>query len=392
MTVLEGNQRPETARHHADADFVTRRVLFTEAEPALLREWEALAAEPLHPNPFYTPAALDALLAADPSARDRLQLICLYRTDGPGRGRLVGLLPWLRRGARIGWRRGGVNYTSPYLPCGTPLIARDAPPGWAERLIHALSNDAKPALLRHVPLSGPIGDALLAALRETGATWRPLDPFARPVATPSQSYEAFTRRAYGRNRRKGIKRLRNALSADATLTLESRTDPQGCAAATGPFLALEAGGWKGAGGTALAQKDATRTMLARLFRPDLPPGSRRVDQLLLDGRPIAISMSLVQDGTAFLWKTAYDEALRRHAPGIVLEDAIVQALHAEPALRGLDSCTLAASPLQDLYDERLEMADLVIAPGWAGAALIAAEQERRAMRRRVAGWLRRRRG
>jgi len=390
MTVLEGNERPETARRQADVDYATRRVLFAEAEPALLREWEALAADPLHPNPFYTPAALEALLAADPSARDRLQLICLHLADGRGEGRLFGLLPSIWRGTRIGWRRGGANYTSPYLPCGTPLIARDAPPGWAASLIRALGNGAEPVLLRHVPLSGPIGDALLTALREVGATWRALDAFARPVATPAQSYEAFIHRAYGRSRRKGLKRLRNALSNNATLTVESRTDPQGCAAATQSFLALEAGGWKGTSGTALAQKDATRTMLARLFRPDLPPGSRRVDQLLLDGRPIAISMSLVQDGAAFLWKTAYDEALRRHAPGIVLEDAIVQALHAEAALRGLDSCTLAASPLQDLYDERLEIADLVIAPGRTGKALIGAEQQRRALRRRVAGWLRRR--
>lgn len=390
MTMVEGNERREVAQRHTDADFAIRWVHFVEAEPAFLREWEALAADPLHPNPFYTPAAIDALLAADASARERLQLICLYRADGPDEGRLAGLLPCIRRGARIGWRRGGANYTSPYLPCGTPLIARDAPPGWAASLIRALGNGAEPVLLRHVPLSGPIGDALLAALREAGATWRGLDPFARPVATPAQSYEAFSRRAYGRSRRKGLKRLRNALSADAQMTVESTTDPQACAEATETFLTLEARGWKGAGGTALAQKGATRTMLEHLFRPDLPPGSRRVDQLLVDGRPIAISMSLVQDGTAFLWKTAYDETLRRHAPGIVLEDAIVQALHAEAALRGLDSCTLAPSPLQDLYDERLEIADLVIAPGRAGEALIGAEQGLRALRRRVAAWLRRR--
>ena len=392
MTMLEGNERREVAQRHTGAGFAIGRALLAEAEPALLREWEVLAADPLHPNPFYTHAALHALLTADPRAREGLQLICLRSACGPDEGRLVGLLPWLRRGARIGWQRGGANYTSPYLPCGTPLIARDAPEGWAESLIGALSNGAEPMILRHVPVSGPIGDALLAALHDADASWRSLDAFARPVATPAQSYDAFTRRAYGRSRRKGLKRLRNALSADANLTVDSTIDPQACAAATETFLTLEAGGWKGAGGTALAQQDATRTMLGQLFRPDLPHGSRRVDQLLLDGRTIAISMSLVQDGTAFLWKTAYDETLRRHAPGIVLEDAIVQALHAEPALRGLDSCTLAPSPLQDLYDERLEIADLVIAPGRAGKALICAEQRLRALRRRAAGWLRRIRG
>lgn len=364
---------------------------YSDLSQAALQEWEQLAATPLQPNPFYTKPALDALLEADPPARSRLRLVCLRAgTDDAQAGRLVGLLPYLP-GARIAWRRGKANYTSPYLPCGTPLIARDAPADWASCLLRALAADGKPAILRHIPVSGPIGETLLEAIGSDGLPGRAIDTFARPVATRAQSYEVFARRAYGRNRRKGLKRLRNALGADAGLIVESSTDPDICAAAVDTFLALEAAGWKGAAGTALAQKQATRTMLGRLFRPDLPAGCRRIDRLIRDGRTIAISMSLVQDGTAFLWKTAFDETLRRLAPGIVLEDAIVQALHSDPELRALDSCTLTPSPLQDLYDERLDIADLVIAPGRGGAALVDAERGIRDLRRRIAGWLRRRR-
>ncbi|MCC5978237.1 MAG: GNAT family N-acetyltransferase [Salinarimonas sp.] len=363
-----------------------------DAMPSALQSaWEELADAPIHPNPFYAHAALDALLAADPVARTRLRLLCLRLAGGPKPGRLVGLLPYLSRGERIGWRRSTANYTSPYLPCGTPLIARDAPAGWADTLVDALIAHGRPVILKHVPVSGPLGEALLAAIRAQNLPWQPLDPFERPVATPAESYDAFIRRAYGRNRRKSLKRLRNALGAEGTLTVASGTDPQDCAAAVETFLALEAGGWKGEHGTALAQRRATTTMLEQLFAAANQSGRRRVDRLLLDGRTIAISMSLVQDGTAFLWKTAYDESLRRYAPGIVLEDAIVQALHAEPDLNGLDSCTLTASPLQDLYDERLAISDIVMASGRGATTLLDIEQSMRKLRRRAADWLQRNR-
>ncbi len=382
-------QEPDRPAEHTV--FVIDDVAFDAAPQELLQEWEALARAPIHPNPFYTHAALNALLAADPAARAGLRLLCLRMRSGARPGKLIGLLPYILRGKRIGWRRAVANYTSPYLPCGTPLIARDAPSGWAQALMGALIALRRPIILKHLPVSGPIGETLLAALADHAAQWRIIDPFERPIATQAPSYDAFARRAYGRSRRKGLKRLHNALSASGALSLTGSTDTIDCAAAVAPFLTLEAGGWKGARGSALADRRETIAMLERLFRADHPPGSRRVDELRLDGRPIAISMSLVQAGTAFLWKTAYDERLRRYAPGIVLEDAIVQALHTDPGLEGLDSCTLAPSPLQDLYDERLSIADLMIVPGPGAAFLFGVEQNLRNLRRHAIGWLRRKR-
>ncbi len=389
---MGSSERLDDALNASGVDLAVEIIPFARPTPEFAREWDDLARMPLHPNPFYTQAALDALIEADPTARADLSLICLRITTGPQAGRLVGLMPIRTRGAKIGWRRGAANYTSPYLPCGTPLIARNAPPGWAPALIGALTDGNCPAILRHLPLDGAFGEALRAALDASGANWRAIDSFARPIARRAQSYDAFARRAYGRSRRKGLKRLRNALGAQEPLAVESSTDAKDCADAVETFLAIEAAGWKGASGTALACEQTTRKMLARLFDRDLPTGGRRVDRLRHGDATIAISMGLVQDGTAFLWKTAYDERLRRLAPGIVLEDAIVRALHEEPGLAALDSCTLAPSPLEDLYDERLTIADIVIAPGRGGDALIAAEQGLRSLRRRVAGWLRRRRG
>ena len=392
MTIQGRGQSREDAQGAAGTALIAESIAFASVTPGFLRQWDELAKAPLHPNPFYTHATLTALLASDPAMRAGLHLLCLRTASGPDAGRLAGVLPTRSCGVRVGWRRGIANYTSPYLPCGSPLIARNAPSGWAQSLLAALIADGRPAILRHLPLDGPVGDAISVALQASGLPWRALDPFARPIATKAQSYDAFARRAYGRSRRKGLRRLRKALSMGASLSVTSGTDPAAFADAVEAYLALEAAGWKGAAGTALAQKQETRAMLTQLFHPDLPAGTRRVDRLVRDGRTIALSMSLVQDGTAFLWKTAYDEDFRRLAPGIVLEDAIVQALHAEPELCALDSCTLAASPLQDLYDERLPIADLVIAPGRWGDALIAAERGRRTLRHRVAGWLRRRRG
>lgn len=337
--------------------------------------WDALERDPLSPNPFYARAAIEAFATSGAAWPRDARFACILRE-----GRLVALLPIARGGAFCGWRRADAAFASPFTTLSTPLVARDAPGGWADELL-ALALDAAPGgclVMPRLPVRSAAGAALLAAASRSGAAHALLDAFARPVATPAGDYAAFARRAYGKSRRKSLRRLRNGLSALGTLGADVVVSDFGASVAN--FLALERSGWKGRRGTALADDPRAAAMLSSLFSEAAAPGSRRVDRLLLDGRPIAMSMSLVQDGVAVLWKTAFDESLRRFAPGIVLEDEIVARLHEEPGLRGLDSCATAATALDDLYDEREPMADLVVCRGPLAAARIALEAARRRAR------------
>jgi hypothetical protein len=107
--------------------------------------------------------------------------------------------------------------------------------------------------------------------------------------------------------------------------------------------------------------------------------------LSLDDRPIAISLAFVCGGTAYMFKTAYDEALRRHAPGVLLEDEIVRIRRETGFAERLNSASLPGSVLEAFYPHREAMGDLLVAadPGTTTETLASlARQE--AMRRRAA--------
>ena len=101
-------------------------------------------------------------------------------------------------------------------------------------------------------------------------------------------------------------------------------------------------------------------MARRLFGGAEGPVTARADSLVLDGRPIAVSLALVCGGTAHLLKTAYDENLRKFAPGIVLENEIVRLCHDAGIAQRLDSASLPGGVLDDLYPDRERIGDVLL--------------------------------
>ena len=192
-------------------------------------------------------------------------------------------------------------------------------------------------------------------------------------------YEAYARRHLSARRRKGLARQWRRLGEAGRIAVASFTEAQGLRNAVEAFLQLEAQGWKGRRGTALASRAANAAVGRALFTA-AGAVAGQADVLSLDGRPVAISLALVSAGTAFLLKTAHDERLRAFSPGVLLEDAILRAFLDEGFADRLDSASLPGSLLDELYADRERIADLVVATDGAvtAAALAAmAEKERR---------------
>ena len=167
------------------------------------------------------------------------------------------------------------------------------------------------------------------------------------------------------------------------------TDNGGLARAVEGFLDLEAQGWKGARGTALAS-NAQPAALARTMFGQAGQGgvSPRADVLSLDGRSIAVSLALVCGGTAHLLKTAYDESLRACAPGLLLEDEIIRAVHATAFADRLDTASVAGSVLDEFPGDRERIGDLIAATdARMGAQAFKAVIRREAGRRAALGRL-----
>ena len=111
------------------------------------------------------------------------------------------------------------------------------------------------------------------------------------------------------------------------------------------FLALEASGWKGRERSAMAsdrfRAAFAREAINRLAELDMC----RVHTLRLDGRPIAALVVFVEGGIAYTWKIAYDEALGRFSPGMLLMLEVTKSLLEDPNIEMSDSCAAPNHPL-----------------------------------------------
>lgn len=344
--------------------------------------WDALAADARASNPYFARPVVDAHLAHR-FVEARPRFACVRHG-----ARLVAMLPTAARAGRLGWCDAPGALCSPFTTLSTPLVARDAPDGWADALVLAIRRACRGGafLFPMFPVRSPLGVALCDAFARTGAELAALAPFERPVLAARGSYEAYVAEALARSRRRGLARRRRRLDERGVAVHEIACRGLGLREAVDAFLQIEQSGWKGRMGTALAEHAVTRAFARDLFLSAEGPVAARADVLVLDGTPVAVSLALVSAGTAFLLKTAYDETHRSLAPGVLLEDAIVRALHADRFCERLDSATLPGSVLETLYPDRMAIADLAVnlRPGDPlFPARVAAERWQRGARARV---------
>jgi CelD/BcsL family acetyltransferase involved in cellulose biosynthesis len=129
--------------------------------------------------------------------------------------------------------------------------------------------------------------------------------------------------------RSHLRRARKQLEERGALELKhyDAADP----AALDKFYALEASGWKGVEGTAIKCDPRTRQFYDLVAQAAAHDGYLSLDFLELNGKPIAAHFGFNLRGRYFLAKAGYDEAYRRHGPGQLLVNEILN----ETPQRGL---------------------------------------------------------
>ncbi len=128
------------------------------------------------------------------------------------------------------------------------------------------------------------------------------------------------------------------------------------------FLRLEMAGWKGREGSAMAADTATERFFRDLLEGAQEAKSLAMCRLTLDGRPIAMLVTLVADGAGFSFKTAYDETLAAYSPGVLLQRYNLD-LRSRAKLDWIDSCARPDHPMIDtLWTERRAL-------GWYAVSL-----------------------
>lgn len=287
-----------------------------------------LAARALEPNPHMSPAAVAAARVVVPE--DRIVILAAWLSEALGSERLAGL--WALRRQRD-WRTGfSATLTAPILPLyevsSLPVIDRDQADDVIQAMLrHLLAAGDLPRTLALplLPLEGPSFEALQEACRITGSRLCSYERWERPVMRPEAGDDAerYLRRSLGPGYKKRMQQFR-AVARHGAMSFRRRRG-EAARQALPDFLALEAAGWKGKAGTAIARLPQALAYFDSLATHFAAADALQIDALQLDDRPLAMGLLVESAGTRHFLKIAYDETQARHSPGRALTIAMLQA-------------------------------------------------------------------
>lgn len=338
---------------------------------SLAEGWDALAARALEPNVFLSRWMAEARLRHLPD-RSRARILAAFRGAG-GERRLVGLsLLVPARGRRFN-PLPVLRTAELYAPLSTPLLDPDRPAEIWRAMLDALGRAGVPGLaLPHVAADGPVAAALREAADGGGFPLASLGRHRRAVLDSDLGGAAYLQATLERRRRREFDRQRRRLAELGPLdfVVSSGAD-RGQALAD--FVALEAAGWKGRSGTALAQAAGAEAYF-REIADRAPPGDFRIASLRLGGRPVAAGLVAVAGRRAFYVKTSYDETLARFSPGLLLTLDLTAHLLDDRSIDGADSVADADHPMIDrVWSERMSVESCLVGTrAGAGIAYLAA--------------------
>lgn len=324
------------------------------------------------PNLHMAPAAIAAALAGPVKQAEDIVVLCAEGSEGA----LLGV--WAFRKLRSAHTGFTTMLQAPLVPLyevsSAPVLDRErAGPAMLAMLRFLAGAPDLPKLLRLplLPMAGESFAALPKACAETGSTLHLFECWERPMSVPQpgDTAEAYLRRALGQSYKKRLQQHRMLERAGSLQFTRHRRGET--TAALEDFLVLEAAGWKGANGTALAKLPADtayfREVISRFAQADMA----RIDLLRLGGVPIAAGVLLDFAGQAHFLKIAYDESLARLSPGRGLAIEMLRADLASGRPFRLDSgagdrVDASAYP----WGERQAMAHVLLAIGSVGPAAL----------------------
>jgi hypothetical protein len=329
----------------------------------LVDELDHLCARTVEPNIFFNPRFL---APAMPRLEDREVRLAVMRDGEDARSRLRLLVPFSVERPAVPL---GVpvlrTWSSPFGPLGTPLIDRDDPVGVLEDFLTMLGRThlrfPKVLVLPEIRLDGPVAGLLRNVSELKNLPLELASRADRPYLQSSLDGDAYLKQALSSHHFREFRRLHRRLGEQGKLEHTTARNPEEVRLAVEAFLSLEMSGWKGREGSAMAV-DRYRAAFAREAVYRLAQGDLcRVHQLKLDERPIAALIVFVENGVAYTWKTAYDEAYAAYSPGTLLAMAVTRVHLEDPNITATDSCAVPDHPVMSrIWSERASVGTMLI--------------------------------
>jgi CelD/BcsL family acetyltransferase involved in cellulose biosynthesis len=169
------------------------------------------------------------------------------------------------------------------------------------------------------------------------------------------------REALGAKKLKELRRQRHRLAEHGAVHFDVARTPEEVACAIETFLTLEASGWKGKRGTALAQHDGDASFARRASIALAEVGQCEIVSLRAGDTPVAAGIVLRHQDRAFYFKLGIDERFAKLSPGVQLTLDLTRHLCADPEIASADSTADADHPMiNPIWRGRFAIGDVLI--------------------------------
>jgi hypothetical protein len=364
-------------------------VLTTVADLSAHREaWDALVGVATEPNIFFEPSVLLPSLRAFGGKRElTILLVYLDSVSGPTKSitsQLIGFFP-LEKRRLLGGKHLCIHrlWEGDYSYVPTPLLHREHAAVALRSFFDWLDGQPRGASLLAIDrliLGGAFHGLLIDEISRRRAHVLVRDSFTRAHFDPDCTPEVYLSRVLSAKDRRELQRQRKRL-VEQGATLISLKDAADVDRWANDFLALEASGWKGRGGSAMAGDPADATYFREMVRETFAAGKLSSTAWVLNGKPIAMQILLHSGRGAYGFKTCYDESFGRFAPGLLLEIDLIERAK-DMDLRWIDSAAAHYHPVFNrIYRERRCVERWLLSPDHAAGLGLSAWS--------VARWLRR---
>lgn len=350
--------------------------------------WRTLNAFSLTPAPFFDPVFLNAvapfggastlrlMVVRDPAECDALKAVWPFSVSSAGGLGVV------------------TTFSTHYSPLAVPIIARGRAPATIAAALAGFARLAPVLTIPHFPAASETGRAIMAAIGTAGLAHATTGVRERATLEGGLIFRDYVRKHWSRSRRNKVQRLQRRLSEIGTVTCRVTSAGAPWPDAGKAFLRLEALGWKGRAGTAMAAHHRSTAIIEDVCERMIPAGLAEIHTLRVDETPVAMLVLLRLRGHVLTWKIAYDEDWARYSPGHLLFAEVTRKIIARGDVHA-DSCANDDISIADPYwGQRMAVGTLHLAVrgGTAGmlglgvsAAQAAATDVAKAAYRRVRG-------
>lgn len=332
----------------------------------LSTELEHLSYRAIEPNVYFNPRFL---APAMPRLMDKDVRLAVLRDDNGTRTRLRLVMPYVIERPAIGVGPTILrSWANVFGPNGTPLIDGDDPAAVADEFLEILArphlNLPNVLVIPQVYADGQAGRVLRTAALARDYPVYLTQPQSRAVLASDLDGDAYINSVFSSHHRRGFSRLLRRLSDFGTVSFNMARDPDSVFQQMEEFLLLEVRGWKGRKRTALTsdrlQAAFAREAINGLAERDMV----RIMTLNINGKAIASLLIMIEAGTAYTWKIAYDEAFAAFSPGMLLMIEATKMLLDDPNVTDADSCAVPNhSMMNRVWAERRHHLTIVIGLG-----------------------------